>query len=397
MKPRFWISALVSLLLFLTSSCSSQKDAVQLRVTRPEARLSQEGMFYFLPRTSVTVEVKVIQSTHKPGPFSDYAEKLLGLQGVIKENSVDFTLAEINISSHAEPDPDQLFLVELPSDNELSAAMFTLGETGLIKGFNKDFSGAPGNHKDDSQPFGSYKNEAAFHYFIESNLQERIDTIIEHVFMDTVTVERKTLRRSLVEKSSEVRAKEVADYIINLRDKKLDLITGFAEIPYSRETIQYMYEEMNRKEQDHLELFTGITDAHIMVYRFSFVPNPRQPQIPQTLFYFSEESGISRDSRRGSSAISLEIVRSHTTEHVTPFLRPDAENREHSEGFFYRIPEMCTIIIRRAGNTLAETTLPVSQYGVVRQLPANLNEIEFYPETGAIKNLGIIPKPEKEE
>jgi hypothetical protein len=387
------MAALASVLMLSLPACSGQKHTGQFSVKRPDAGISTEGVFYFLPRTSITVDVRVIQSNHLPGPFSAYAEKYLGLQGVIREKSTDYTLAEISIRSHAEPDPDQLFVVEMPAGQDLPSILLSLSEAGLIKSLNKAAVGSSGNYTADSKSFGSWKDEAAFNYFIESNLQERIDTIIEHVFVDTLTVERKTLRSSWVEKSSEVRAKEVADYIIRLRDKRFDLITGFAEIPYSRETIQFMYEEMVQQEQNYLELFTGITDSHIMAYRFTFVPNPRQPQIPQTLFYFSPETGISSESRRGSQAVSFEIARSYTTEALRPFTRPTADPRAQAKGFFYRIPEMCTIIIRRGGNTLAETKLPISQYGLTVQLPASVNEIEFYPETGAIRSLGKTVKP----
>jgi hypothetical protein len=228
-----------------------------------------------------------------------------------------------------------------------------------------------------------------FNYFIDINLQERIDTILERVRMDTMTVERQTLRRSWVEKSTDVRAKEVADYILKIRDKKFDLITGFAEIPYSKEALQYMYDEMNRKENDYLALFTGLSSSSTIRYRYTYIPDGTQPTTPTTLFYFTRNEGVISNNLPGSIPVSVEAQRTQTTSALAPLVQRIQDDRLPNRGFYYRIPEHSTVVIREGNRIRAEARLPISQFGVVTTLPPYNLDIEFHPNTGSIKSVGI--------
>ncbi len=374
--------------IVLTASCSEKKHLATVNVQRTPARTANDGFYYFLPRTHIAVDVAITKTLHQPGPFAQFAESLLGLEQVIRTPSTTYSIAEISINSFAEPDPDHLYFVDF---NEQSAPTYiSLSESGLIRSVNKayesnDYPKGPGESKE----FGHFDAEATFNYFIDINLQERIDTILERVRMDTMTVERQTLRRSWVEKSTDVRAKEVADYILKIRDKKFDLITGFAEIPYSKEALQYMYDEMNRKENDYLALFTGLSSSSTIRYRYTYIPDGTQTTGPATLFYFSRNEGVISNNLPGSIPVSVEAQRTQATSALAPLVQRIQDDRSPNRGFYYRIPEHSTVIIREGNSIRAEARLPVSQFGVVTTLPPYNLDIEFHPNTGSIKSVGI--------
>jgi hypothetical protein len=374
--------------LLLSASCSEKKSLTSVNVQRTPARTANDGFYYFLPRTHIAVDVAVTKTLHQPGPFAQYAESLLGLEQVIRTPSVTYSISEISINSFAEPDPDHFYFINF--NQQLKPPFISLSESGLIRGVNKSYE-SDDYHKvfGESKEFGHFDSEATFNYFIDINLQERIDTILERVRLDTMTVERQTLRRSWVEKSTDIRAKEVADYILKIRDKKFDLITGFAEITYSKEALKYMYDEMNRKENDYLALFTGISSSSTIRYRYTYIPDRTKSPGPHTLFYFSRSDGVLSNNISGSIPVSIEAQQAHTESTLTPLVQRTQNDRSANRGFYYRIPEHSTIIIREGNNARAEARLPISQFGVVTTLPPYDLEIEFHPNTGSIKSVGV--------
>ncbi len=376
---------MILLMLPVTFSCSQKKNLATIDVQKPSS-VKSEGYYYFLPRTVISVDVAITKTTHQPGPFSRYAESLLGLQQVITATSVDYSIAEITINHFAEPDPEHLYFIEAGIQN--SPFFMSFSEAGLIQSINNEFDSETYSKNDgETKAMGNFGTEATFNYFIDINLQERIDTIMERVRMDTITIERQTLRRSWVEKSSDVRAKEVADYILKIRDKKFDLITGYSEIPYSKEALEYMYTEMDKKENDYLDLFTGISSSGTIMYRFTYMPQAEQVGSPSTLFHFSKKDGVVPGGIPGSLPVTIQAKRSQESSYLEPLAERTAASSPGRKGFFYRIPDHATVVISEGQNIRAEARMLINQYGVVTSLPPANLEIEFYPNTGSVKSI----------
>ncbi len=399
---RIFIPAL--LLMFLTS-CGSNKNTTQQRVAEVVhiqemgAGFPGTGMYYALPRTVIAVDVDVRRTEKIPGPYASFAERNLGLHDVIEQQSVSYEISGVRISSYAEPDPEQIFFVTVP--DHLTKNMFiTLNEGGIINSVNMEHDeGSFLKQMDESKDMRYISIDATFNYFIDTNLMERIDTIIEHVREDTITVQRQTLRRSWVEKSQELRAREVADYILEIREKKFDLISGFQEITYSKEALEYMYSELNKLEHDYLNLFTGITAKETMRYRFLHTPGVEDDEDDQKLlFRFSARTGISAANKNEDKPVWLHYNRSHTTSQLEQQISANTlENSLSRKGFHYRIPEHADLTLKIDETTRARARMLVNQFGIVTYLPAMDMEIMFSPESGSIRSIGIQEKKIEEE
>lgn len=392
-----------ALLLMLLASCGSKKNTIQREA--PEVGHIQEmrmgfpgtGLYYSLPRTVIIVDVEVRKTEKIPGPYTSYAERFLGLHNVIEQQDVSYKITGVNISSYAEPDPEQIFFVTLP-DHQIKNMYIALNESGIISSVNLEHDEESLlKQMGESKDMRHISSDAVFNYFIDTNLMERIDTIIEHVQEDTITVQRQTLRRSWVEKSQELRAREVADYILEIREKKFDLISGFQEITYSREALDYMYTELNKLEQDYLNLFTGITSNETKRYRFLHTPG-FQDDDQKLLFRFSPQSGISGANENNGIPVKLHYARSNTTQQLGEKIRANTlENHLTRKGFHYRIPEHADLMLKIGETTRASARILVSQFGIVTYLPAVDMEIRFCPKTGSLKSIGIEKIEEPEE
>lgn len=375
--------------LFLFSQCSSYHPLSVKPVNHLEPGHSRQGYYYSLPRTVVSVDVTLLKTEEIPGPFARYAETFLGLEDVILSPSANYSIYDISVNSYAEPDPGAFYFIEIdPNKNQNNPFAITLTETGLITGINlsskpaEDLRQRPGEARQEN-----YGPKATFNHFIETNLQEKIDTIVERIRMDTVTVERKTLRRTWVEKTSEVRAREVADYILNIRNKRFDIINGFAEITYSKDALQYMNEELKKMEENYLELFTGITSQSTVRYRFYHIPEKNDAGNPLELFHFDKDLGLVSEPIATSETIEMTVSRDYATRQMGVFtMNPAAGKKPTSQGVFYRIPEHGIITISNNNSVLADARLIVNQFGIITSLPPEDLQVEFDPMTGSIKS-----------
>ncbi|MFP4468087.1 MAG: DUF4831 family protein [Bacteroidales bacterium] len=378
--------------MVLITACGSQVPLQRGHVRTMKSGDTGKGMYYALPRSVVAIDVEVTQTVKKPGPYAAYAERYLGLNEVIFSPTVSYEISSVSINGYSEPDPEQIYYMAFPEEEEQSLYV-SLTEEGLIAGVNREFDNMDfQSDVNESTDYGYFGSDATFNYFIDTNLKEQVDTVIEHVRMDTITVQRQTLRRSWVEKGEELRASEVAEYILEIREKKFDLISGFQEINYSKEALEYMYSEMDKLESDYLDLFTGITASQTINYRFIHTPEKDQADTRHTLFRFSHEEGvIPANEDTGGVPVTIVYQRSNATNELDGQIRGTSEEgKEDVDGLHYRIPEYTTLLIYTGNEKRAEARMQVNQFGIVTSLPPGQSTIEFYPNTGSVKSAGEL-------
>ncbi len=370
--------------------CSTPKTIQVMHVRNMESEAGHTGFYYSLPRTVLSIDVEVRKIEHLPGPFSEYAERLLGLKDVIKTRSENFELADIKINTFAEPDPTQFYFVKYdPEVFKDTTFYISYSESGLLKSVNTSFTGDFRKTLCYDSEYGHFGSKSTFNYFIEKNLKEKVDTIVEMLVEDTVIVERQILQKSWVEKGTETKAKEITDFIIKLRNQKMDLISGFPEISYSKETLEYMYTELKDIEKKYLELFTGITNTSITKYRVAHLPDKSEVNREFAIFRFCPKEGVlpTSDSEKGD-VVTLELRRNESTRQPEVFINRNIDPENSERGFYYRIPEYSNIIIRNNNFVKAEARFLINQFGIITYLPAEHLEVEFYPNTGFIKSVG---------
>ncbi len=394
---RIIISA-VTLGVFFLSACSSKPVVERVGAksinVRNQSQLQNEPTFYYsLPRTTLVVEVEVNKTTMTPGPYAQYAGRLLGLNDIIARSSNKYEITDIKIKSFADPDPDHLYMVSFPDDSAVNRYL-SFSQSGLLLGLgNKTFSAEAQTSGIESKTYNKQSTDAGFTHFLDTNLMERIDTIVEYIREDTITFQRQSLRRSWVEKSTEQRAREVADYILELREKKFDLISGFQEISYSKEALEYMYASMNQLESDYLDLFTGVTKKEKFRYRFIHRPTKRDAGSRHILFSFSSIYGILNADDVDGRPMILTYHRSQLTDPLDKISEPrTAPSNEADTGLHYRIPEYADIKLHMDNELVAEARMLINQFGIVSHLPAKDLEIRLDPGTGSIQSIGV-PEP----
>lgn len=390
------LSVLLLQVAFLLTGMAAFAQLKAYHITGTDVPPGQQGVVYALPRTVVNIEVTIDRIENYKGPYADYALRYLGLKNVVMNNSVEYAISGITITTSPEPDPEQYYFVETGAKQAKGqkAGLLRLSDAGLILGTIPDPSDSVVKtviiDKGGNLPTVSEKDifPEVFKYYADVSVFEKVDTIIRKVSIDTMTMERQFLKRTMVEKSPEQKAKEAADFISKIKDNRFNLITGYQEVNYNRETLEYMDTQLKIMEKEYMKLFTGISVHKTLSFRYKYIPIANQINTEIPIFKFSRTKGTMDLDESGGKVITIKIQRVGNTNTVSSYLGR-APKEEKEQGIYYRIPELARVIVKLDDNSTEDTQCLVNQLGLVTNLPVDKWKVLFHEETGGIKGLLI--------
>ena len=382
---------LVTLLLFF-GTASGQISV--FHIDQSIVPLTRQGIFYALPRTVVNIEVTIDRVENYKGPYAEYALRYLGLQNVVMANSVKFKISGINITTSAEPDPGQYYFVELGDNLSKTeeSGLLSLNESGLILSTLPDDLDTAGStiriikEKDGIVLTEKDVFPEIFKYYADISVFEKIDTIIRKVSIDTLTLEQQILKRTMVEKSPEQKAREAADFISRIKENRFNLLTGYQEVSYNQETLEYMDTQLKLLEKEYMKLFTGISIHKTYSHDFKYIPLSNQINTEVPIFKFISNRGLVDLNQMGGSVVTIKVQRVGNTNRVASYLNRALEETK-SQGFYYRIPELARVTVKQGAGLIEQTQCLINQLGVVTYLPVSRWKVKFHEETGGIKGV----------
>ncbi len=387
MKLKLPLSFIVIIVLLL-ASCSSKRHISVKHINELEQSESGNGFYYSLPKTVLNIDVVVKKTKGIPGPFVDYANYFLGIDNVINNSYVDYEISDIQINRVALPDPDHYYFVEYNrraiGENDF---VLNFSEPGILKSINILDEDEIIKKTNDKQLIYSYElKNLGFNHFLGSNHKIVRDTIVDYILVDTILQERRRFELRRTVKDNEERAEELADVIIDLRNQKMDIISGFHEIPYSEETMRYMYSKLDSIKQSYLKLFVGKEVVVENTYRFAYDPKWNHVNKSQPVFRFHRNKGLlSIDENEG---LLYEVNLKRVEEAQLPIkLKTLSTHKQNNNGLFYRVPEYYNVSIGVDDRNKIEKNILINQLGTVLSLPPYLFEVNFCTETGSIKFL----------
>jgi len=346
---------------------------------------SSEGFFYSLPRTGFRVDIQVKRIQKLKGPYSEFADKYLGLSQVINVNSTEYELAAIQLSEFTEPDPEEYYFVQMTgkSKDRQEMELFLSNQGGLI-GISAANEGTEGRKKGDFES----RSDVKIPEISNPSQFERVDTVIKRISVDTTTIEQKVFRKISAAKTTEQKAKEAADFILKLDESMFNLINGYQEVSYEKGTMEYMYTQMDNLKKEYLQLFKGVTGEELETYSFTVYPDKTILENPVTLCKFSMSKGVTDITSSSGDLVLLELVSQDALRNI----RRAVENRNNQhkdlKGVYYRIPEEALVTIKVGGRSVVESKFPVCQLGVVTFLPnTSFRNLELDNNTGGLRHV----------
>jgi hypothetical protein len=397
----------IKYLLILTvlaagAGCAIQKEVPSRTLVRkvgPGVTASDYDLYYSLPRTVFEIDVTVEKKITKPGPFAAYAERFLGLTNVPTRESVVYSIADIRVSSYPEKDPGQTYLIE--TEGKPLGARVSLTADGLIRGINLPVNPELALSQEAMETLQQKKIDYPEYpdLTLRKHTEPIPDTIYRLVRTDTSFMKIPLLRKEENQKSLLLQAQEAADVLMKLRTGRFKLLNGdyaYVENDGSRlpegPALEVIVRELGIMEDGYVSLFAGRTQTERQTVKFIYTPAGQGIVETNTLFSFSEGSGIEAPETTGSDPVILRFTQD-TANPMDQVRWPVGDAKAmKTAGLAYRMPQKTHVEITRDGERLFNRDFLVAQAGRIDFIPAGLlgdesTAIEFYPAYGSIKNI----------
>ncbi|MCP4311834.1 MAG: DUF4831 family protein [Bacteroidetes bacterium] len=327
---------------------------------------TSEQLLYALPQTVFKVELTYQEMKHIPGPFMEYAEKYLSIREVIRQNFSRWQILDVKITAHTELDPEMLFHLNVV-EGEFNPALL---EPFIEKGSIMDGSGLVLEElKSPLLETGVIRDYVTYlDLGIESNFEQRTETMYKTIVTDTSFVEV-PVNRTITEQKSPVRkAQEAADFLLELRTRRFELLTGEYESFPQGEAMQAALEKLDEMESSYLSLFTGKTFGKTQVMEWFIIPESGSSSSNYSLGIFSELLGFVPEEIKEGSPLKIVMEPVGKTTSLNAYYTNTAVG-EKSNVLYYRIPDVVNMKLMLGNAELASQRISVYQSGSLVTAP----------------------------
>jgi hypothetical protein len=380
-----------SLLGFIILAIASQ---AQITVMPADKSLSTNGVFYSLPKTVVKVSVTVEKESFYAGPLASYADEYLGLENVSTSDNNSFRIVELSVSKEEIPDSEQFYFIEFKPEEMKDKHQFSLAlsENGLLTGFNHLTSEDEKSKKQTIVSFDTKKEDRGklFDYQDITGMKQVIDTVIRTITVDTTTIEEFQISKNWIKRTREEKARQAAERIEKILQDRYYLSIGYQEVAYEEGTMQYMDEQLERRQKEYEALFTGKTITSKQTYQFEFIPEKKKELSKEVLFRFSPNSGVRDASSSIGQPIHITAFDDKVTADIESKARLLTQTSKAKKGIYYRVPGYAMITIEADGEALFSNRMRINQLGVVSYAPYSRKMgFELHPSSGNIKKVEL--------
>ena len=365
-NSRRLIFALIAVLCLSSVLFSQKKGSVQVEV-KPTSQIgnaSSPSLTYMLPQTVIQVDITMEKRIMKAGSYYRYSQRLLNLSSAITEDSEEWFIKDVRISTAGKADESKQFSVFATGNT--SANMLTLSSDGVLIGIN---------------------NSPVFTTELPTS-KLNLGTLLADVNFDNVALSEDLLYKT----SSAAMAQEAANMVYKLRKSRIEILSGeLANLPPDGEAYKTILQEIEKQEKDFVSLFAGKTITTTQTQRFELTPDPASSYANHVLCRFNKQKGLvdAMDITGTPIYLKLDVVNKDNSKNLQ--LEP-SKNTEKS-GLFYSIPSWGTVQVLDKNTTLIIEKVALAQYGQVVSMPASVLEkegvvIEISPATGALISVG---------
>lgn len=337
------------------------------------------GVLCALPKTSFIVEVHYSENITKPGIYADYAESMLGIEDVVKKEKRYYSIDDIILKPFIEADENARFYIKNESTAKSESECHVhIDENGILIGLGTISDNDITDKADDEQLAFSSKNATVpfNNYSVVPSLISLTDTISDNT--DTAY----EIITSTEEMSTEEKAEAALNSMMEIRQQRLDLLSGYQETNYSVEAFRYLASSLKQTEDSYLSMFIGSTSKNEHVHSFIFSPTADNVNKETSVLCFSEETGICSSTRNSNSQISISVIPRNQSVKKEPKLK---EN-----GIKYRIPVTAEIYARYKNKTYCGGIYQLPQLGKMMTFDMAKNKYVLYDShTGSIRSIKV--------
>ena len=333
---------------------------------------NEAAVVYYSPKNYITLDFSYTVVKQESGPYAAYAEELLGISDVVKENSTRYTIQNVTIGTITVTDYERPHVVT--AEKGLPTQLLRINEKNLLVGYNL---------AEDS----SYKRNHANKEADKENMKPGMRPKRAVPFTEEVA-EAKTTK---------AKAQAIAKQIFTIRETRSYLLNGEVEhAPADGEAMRLVLDELNEQEKQLLDLFIGKKHKHTEHKTMRILPTPENNTPDNQLtevYYFSTENGFTNAENIDAETIQVNM-RLHRPA-VKELTEKEMKSRKAAEvsQIVYNQPGYAEVVVTYQDHTLTQRSLPIAQLGVDVPLAKDLFNgnalpvIRFSEKTGNIVSI----------
>ncbi len=353
----------------LFSACASTVPLkTQISTLGDEPQDVKEQYIYGLPQTVLKVEVNYRESTNIPGPYGDYAERYLGITEVIKQKSKQWKIEDVAVTSFSEPDPEHYYSLNV-LDGEFTGETFRkFLSDGIIHNGTEnvkevlDGEGLLSTHSSDYLRYVDLG--------IYTNFEERNETMYKTLVTDTAYVQVPVQRTVVEQKSPSTKAREAADFLLEIRLRRFEMLTGEYEVYPDGEAMAAAIEKLDQMEASYLSLFTGKTVSGLKKKTWFVVPEDGPESSRYRLEMFSGQLGFVPAELMEGLPLEVQITpQGKTARPGNYFTQTGVDNTQNT--LYYRIPDVAELKVVLGTSVLSLQRISLFQSGAMMTVPVN--------------------------
>ena len=338
---------LLSVVMLLPLSASAQKSV------DPEGYVT-----YSLPSTAIMLDVEAELESFFAGPYARYAEKYLGIK-VRQKDEASYQLTGISMVPYVEADLSRRYTVAIRKGAP-DLAFLKLSSSGLV-------AFADGGLADGVQwRFPVDKSADFASKGVSSNLKSEATTLYRNEKKESAYSRVAVQQNMVVEKTLEQKAAEAARMIVDIRQQRLQIVTGDTDATYSGEAMDAAVRELTRLEQEYLSLFIGYSDFQTQKMSFEVIPSAERESQMYVAFRFSDTAGLLPADNLSGKPVVMEIVPQAVAQAETA-----PQGNTKMQTVKYMVPATCTVKVKYGADLLIQSRMPVYQLGVLSSMPVN--------------------------
>lgn len=347
----------------LMAAMLSTAGAQQTKILTAEKH-NEYGLIYSLPVTAFDIEVTAIKEVRQAGPYYQYAKKYVGTDKVIKEDAEVWTIESVKIRPYGVPDPEAKYLMQLKPG---ATTFIGVDSDGMLLSINKNPEAQESPVAETRAKEGEELTDKEYLQYVDEDF--------------------------IASQSSAKQAQMLAENLMEIRDSKLALTRGTADVmPTDGKQLELMLNSLRHQEMALTAAFVGNVTKETVVRNFTFVPSENGRQV---LFRLSNFAGfVDADDYSGDPVyVNVNI----TNEGELPVDSKGEVKKLPKDAVAYCVPGAAEISLSFLGKALASKEYEIAQFGVVFGLDPSLfadkkapSYAVFDPATGAVKELGTV-------
>ena len=203
---------------------------------------------------------------------------------------------------------------------------------------------------------------------VDGNFEKRTETMYKTLVTDTSYV-RVPVQRSIVEQKSPLRkAEEAADFVLELRNRRFEMLTGEYEVFPNGEAMAAAIEKLDQLEESYLTLFAGKTISRMGKRAYFIVPETGSSPSRYRLDMFSSQLGFVPAELMEGDPLEVQIKPLGIINALDGQVSGNPEERGYDK-LYYRLPDVVELKVKLGGDVLSTQRISIFQSGAVITSP----------------------------